>query len=240
MLLLQGQPGALGGCIAECAVKSRSIDKVLCMYRNAHKLGLWSYADHPKVVPVWHDGRRPQEDTQLLQELEQAKPGSIAFIHTAFCIQPIKRTGTYLADEVCENISVNVLDMVLLANRLLEFAEDRNVPLRIIQIDSGAACRPPEGWGLYAAAKAYANVFLRSIQLEHPAVKVVSYEPGVVDTPMQEEIRRTDPGVCGQVGQFLAYYQTGMLRSPEAVAGDLFARFVEGWDGKQLREGYPK
>ncbi len=238
VVIITGSTGGIGRCVAECAVKSSEVDKVYCMYRNEQKLNQWKYAGHPKVIPVWHDGCDPGEYTKLLQVLDDLQPDRIAYIHTAFQILPIKRIGTYLADEARENISVNVLDMVLLANQLLQFAKDHKAQLRMIHIDSGAADRPLEGWGLYAAAKAYANLFFRTVQLENPDVKVVAYEPGVVDTPMQEEIRKTDQSICGQAEQFRDYYHMGMLRSPDAVAGDLFERFVEGWDAKQFRERY--
>lgn len=238
-IIITGATGGIGSRIANHAVGSRKIERIYCIYRNEEKLNRWPYANHPKVFPIRHDAACQEEAVQLAQALDKTKPDDIAYVHTAFCIAPMKRAGTYLAEEVRENIAANVMDMVFLVNRLIAYKRASNkAQLRIINIDSGAAYKPLEGWGLYSAAKAYTNMFLESVQLENPDVKAVSYEPGVVDTRMQEEIRKTDSHVFGQVGLFREYYDNGTLRSPDAVAGDIFARFVEGWDGANFKERF--
>ena len=62
---------------------------------------------------------------------------------------------------------------------------------RIINLSSGAAHRPLEGWSAYCAAKAGLAMLTRSLQLEYGeyGIRSFGFSPGVVDTGMQAEIR---------------------------------------------------
>jgi NAD(P)-dependent dehydrogenase (short-subunit alcohol dehydrogenase family) len=62
---------------------------------------------------------------------------------------------------------------------------------RVINIVSGAANTPLQGWAAYCASKAALLMLTRSIDLEGTArgTKAFAFAPGLVDTAMQEEIR---------------------------------------------------
>jgi NAD(P)-dependent dehydrogenase (short-subunit alcohol dehydrogenase family) len=62
---------------------------------------------------------------------------------------------------------------------------------RIINLSSGAAHRPLEGWSCYCAAKAGLAMLTRSLALEYGAsgIKAFGFSPGIVDTDIQAEIR---------------------------------------------------
>jgi len=61
----------------------------------------------------------------------------------------------------------------------------------IVNVSSGAASRPQEGWSAYCAGKAGLAMLTASIHLEYAALGVQAYgfRPGVVDTEMQVLIR---------------------------------------------------
>jgi NAD(P)-dependent dehydrogenase (short-subunit alcohol dehydrogenase family) len=61
----------------------------------------------------------------------------------------------------------------------------------VINLSSGAAFRPLEGWSAYCASKAGLAMFTRSIDLEYGAqgIRAVGFAPGLVDTGMQAQIR---------------------------------------------------
>jgi NAD(P)-dependent dehydrogenase (short-subunit alcohol dehydrogenase family) len=65
----------------------------------------------------------------------------------------------------------------------------------IVNVSSGAAHAPREGWSAYCAGKAGMAMLTRSIALEIPAedVRVYGFAPGTVDTEMQATIR--DSGI---------------------------------------------
>src|SRR5690625_1221784 len=57
----------------------------------------------------------------------------------------------------------------------------------IVNISSGAAHRPLEGWSAYCSAKAGLHMLSESLHLElaHRGIRAFSFQPGVVDTDMQ-------------------------------------------------------
>ena len=61
----------------------------------------------------------------------------------------------------------------------------------IVNISSGAAHRPQEGWSAYCAGKAGLAMLTRSIHMEYgdQGIRVFGFAPGVVDTDMQATIR---------------------------------------------------
>jgi NAD(P)-dependent dehydrogenase (short-subunit alcohol dehydrogenase family) len=61
----------------------------------------------------------------------------------------------------------------------------------IINVSSGAAMRPQEGWSAYCAGKAGLAMLTRSIDLENRAagIRVFGFQPGTTDTDMQVTIR---------------------------------------------------
>jgi len=61
----------------------------------------------------------------------------------------------------------------------------------LVNISSGAAHSPREGWSAYCAAKAALAMLTRATALEYAArgLRCYGFQPGVVDTDMQVAIR---------------------------------------------------
>jgi NAD(P)-dependent dehydrogenase (short-subunit alcohol dehydrogenase family) len=61
----------------------------------------------------------------------------------------------------------------------------------VVNVSSGAAHRPLEGWSAYCASKAGLAMLTRSLHLElgGRGLRAYGFQPGVVDTEMQVQIR---------------------------------------------------
>ena len=61
----------------------------------------------------------------------------------------------------------------------------------IVNVSSGAAMRPLDGWSAYCAGKAGLAMLTRAIMLENTAngIRVFGFQPGTTDTDMQVTIR---------------------------------------------------
>lgn len=61
----------------------------------------------------------------------------------------------------------------------------------IVNLSSGAAHRPQDGWSAYCAGKAGLAMLTRSVHLEYgdQGIRIFGFAPGVVDTDMQGSIR---------------------------------------------------
>lgn len=71
----------------------------------------------------------------------------------------------------------------------------------IINLSSGAAHRPLEGWSAYCAAKAGLAMLTQSLALEYggKGIRAFGFSPGVVDTGMQGEIRASGMNPVSQL-----------------------------------------
>ena len=69
----------------------------------------------------------------------------------------------------------------------------------IINVSSGAAYRPLEGWSSYCAGKAGLAMLTRSLVLETTGVRLFGFSPGTIDTDMQVKIRASGLNLVSQI-----------------------------------------
>lgn len=71
----------------------------------------------------------------------------------------------------------------------------------VVNVSSGAAHRPKEGWSAYCAGKAGMAMLTQSLHLEYGAMGIRSFglAPGVVDTGMQVKIRASGINAVSQI-----------------------------------------
>jgi NAD(P)-dependent dehydrogenase (short-subunit alcohol dehydrogenase family) len=72
---------------------------------------------------------------------------------------------------------------------------------RIVNVSSGAAIRPLEGWSAYCSGKAGLHMLTRAIALEcaEQGIKVFGFQPGTTDTDMQVLIRASRMNPISQI-----------------------------------------
>lgn len=93
----------------------------------------------------------------------------------------------------------------------------------LVNISSGAATSTYEGWSTYGATKAAVDHFSRILAAEEPQLVVHSVSPGVVDTPMQEQIRATPPVDFPALDRFIEIDRTDSWNSPAWIADHVAA-----------------
>ena len=71
----------------------------------------------------------------------------------------------------------------------------------IVNVSSGAAFRPLEGWSAYCSGKAGLAMFTRAIALETASkgIKVYGFSPGTIDTEMQVKIRASGMNMISKI-----------------------------------------
>ena len=130
-------------------------------------------------------------DAQRLAETALEHYGRIdILVNNAGVIEPISTLETCEPDTWTQNIAVNLVGVFHCCRAVLPRFRQAGGGV-IINLSSGAAHRPLEGWSAYCAAKAGVAMLTRSVALEagDRGVRVYGFQPGVVDTDMQGLIR---------------------------------------------------
>jgi NAD(P)-dependent dehydrogenase (short-subunit alcohol dehydrogenase family) len=111
-------------------------------------------------------------------------------INNAAVIGPIGRILDIGVEDWARNIETNLVG-AFHAVQLALPAMLRKGSGTIINLSSGAAHRPQEGWSAYCAGKAGLAMLTRSVHMEYAAqgIRIFGFAPGVVDTDMQGAIR---------------------------------------------------
>jgi len=146
----------------------------------------------------------------------------IILISNAGDITLIKKITNISQKNIINNFSVNLFSPIAILLGIKENKAWRNLKLQCINISSGAADTPIPGWSLYCSAKASVKMFLDVLQVEEPLkVKVIHFDPGVVDTKMQSLIRASNENDFPLVNNFINFKKFDNLARPNHVAKEI-------------------
>jgi benzil reductase ((S)-benzoin forming) len=152
----------------------------------------------------------------------------ITFVNNAFTIEPIGLVGELDDDTIGKAIQTNVTSAIVLVNALCKLKKDAK--LTFIDVTSGAANTPIAGWALYCSAKAATQMFFNVLKKQSATdnnISVYSFEPGVIDTSMQETIRHTSQSQFPRVQEFKELKRSGALRDPAVLAAELIHEYIQ-------------
>jgi NAD(P)-dependent dehydrogenase (short-subunit alcohol dehydrogenase family) len=123
-------------------------------------------------------------------------------VNNAGVIEPIGALAETDPDAWKRSIEVNLVGAYHTARATLpQMLEAGNGT--VINVSSGAAHRPLEGWGAYCAGKAGLAMLTEAIALEcaDAGIRAFGLAPGVVDTDMQATIRASGINRISQIRQ---------------------------------------
>jgi NAD(P)-dependent dehydrogenase (short-subunit alcohol dehydrogenase family) len=111
-------------------------------------------------------------------------------INNAAVIGPIGRILDVAVEDWAQTIDTNLTAAFHAIHLVLPAMLVRGAGT-IVNLSSGAAHRPQEGWSAYSAGKAGLAMLTRSVHMEYAAegIRIFGFAPGVVDTDMQGAIR---------------------------------------------------
>ncbi|SFU81652.1 benzil reductase ((S)-benzoin forming) [Pontibacter akesuensis] len=158
----------------------------------------------------------------------------LVLINNAGVVGDIGYVGEKMPNERFEFVfDVNVIVPAMLMNSFLEVYQQHAAQKVVVNISSGAGKYPVDGWASYCASKAAIDMLSQTVQLEQDkrgtGVKIYALSPGVVDTPMQGQIRASDVSKFSTVEKFRQYKENNELAAPEEV-GRKVAHFLQNTD----------
>ncbi len=135
-------------------------------------------------------------------------------------------------EEILREYNLNIISPTLLSRKFINNYANNKL---LINISSGAANKPIPSWSTYCATKSGLDMLTRVIHKEkHENLKIFSIHPGVVNTNMQEEIRRSDANFFPIKQQFIDYYNKNELFSVDFVALKIFQIIVKNEDLNEI------
>ncbi len=151
----------------------------------------------------------------------------VALVNNAGVLDPVAPIHTLEPGPLAEALIVNCVTPTWLMGFFVRYCE--RVPLRVVNVSSGAATSPYPGWGAYCASKSALAMTGRVLEQElaevAPLVKrdvrILSWAPGVVATRMQESLRATSEDRFPRRAKFIALHEEGRLAQPAAPAREL-------------------
>lgn len=169
------------------------------------------------------------------RELDVFDGGRVAFIHCAGTLEPIGFAGEVDPTAYARQVLLNAVSPQVLGDAFIRAVDGRGeLESHLVMITSGAATSVYEGWSAYGAGKAAVDHWVRTVGAERrqrgSPCRVLSVAPGVVATPMQEQIRGMDAEDFPQVDKFLGLHERGELRTPHEAAEGIWGLFDRDLD----------
>lgn len=148
----------------------------------------------------------------------------VVLVNNAGYIGDIKRIGNASNLEILKLVDINVSAVLVLTNK---FIQQVNSSLNriVLNISSGAANYPIDAWTPYCSSKAAIEHFTACVANEQQVINgdliLKSISPGVVNTEMQEEIRKSNHTDFSRHEHFVNLHENGELADPNAIAKKL-------------------
>ena len=168
----------------------------------------------------------------VFNQIDSEQVQSITLINNAGTLGVINSLGKLTPKDIAQTIHLNTATPLIIANEFISYTKNWNCKKQIINISSGAALNPYEGWSVYCSSKAALNMTTRTRAAEQLELKngvsCIAIAPGVVDTNMQTDIRKTSEVDFKNVQRFIDLKENNELYSPEFVASKIYRLDFEG------------
>lgn len=165
-----------------------------------------------------------------MQKRIKTKIDKVVLINNAGTLGEVGYVGKIASQDIIKTMNINTIAPFVLMNEFLHtFDNDTfgNIEKVIINVSSGAALRPIDGWSAYCASKASLNLFGEVIKEEekvlHQNTQIFNVSVGVVDTNMQAQIRKTKQTEFSNVEHFKELKQNNQLAKPEVIAEKIYS-----------------
>jgi benzil reductase ((S)-benzoin forming) len=243
------RPPHVTGKVAVVTGASRGLGAGLAVHFAASGMHLGLCARHkPQLVartrPTAQDGRVVQSELPVLSAVDVTDRDALArfagtvvarfgridlWVNNAGLLGPIGPLAAVDsaagADAVARTVAVNVTGVLHGTAVFADHVRARTGTGVLVNISSGAASKPYEGWAVYCATKAAVDQLTRVVALEEGRHGLAAYAlaPGLVDTDMQASVRASDEAAFPAVERFRRAAHEHRFNSPAWVADHILA-----------------
>jgi benzil reductase ((S)-benzoin forming) len=163
---------------------------------------------------------------------------TIGLINNAGVLEPMYPMGKTSNPELIQNhFSINTISPIALSELFINKLNGFKGYSFILNVGSGVADYPYEGWANYGASKAALHYFTRTVALEQKKVSnpviLALFNPGRTNTQMQSQIRSASQEDFPFTESFIQAFEQGKLNSPDVMAEKL----IEKIKAKNIKQG---
>jgi benzil reductase ((S)-benzoin forming) len=217
--IITGASRGLGKALAE-AILTETNTKVIGVSRHAT-------IEHERYhhQPLDLSDSAAVENNLMKVFVQWKDADSVTLVNNAGVLGEIGYLGGLPNEHFDFVFTVNTVVPAMFMNTFLSAYASYQVPRTILNISSGAAQRPVDGWGAYCASKAalemISSVAQKEQEVRSSGVRIHALSPGVIDTNMQEQIRSAGEQQFSEAARFVGLHEEGKLQSAEVVAGKI-------------------
>jgi len=152
-------------------------------------------------------------------------------VNNAGIIEPIADLATSDPAAWSNNIQINLVGAYNVVRAVLDGMLKAGGGT-VVNVSSGAAHRPLEGWSAYCAGKAGLAMVTRAIALETAGrgIRIFGFSPGTIDTDMQVKIRASGMNQVSRIPRGdlspVAHAVRGLLYLCDSASDDLIGQDV--------------
>ena len=186
LLIITGPTSGLGKELSKIAIKENR--EILFIGRDTkEKLPTSFLSGKNNYIEI--DFGNPDRCISLFSSINFSSYSDIDLVLNAGTIMPIAQILELDFEEFVTCININFLSQVALVKSLLANLDLTRINLGIVNVTTGATSRVIDGWSSYSVSKAALAKFLSHLGIERPEIKIQSFEPGVFESKIQEQIR---------------------------------------------------
>ena len=221
LLIITGSSSGLGRALVEVFLSEAWT--VLGMARRA----LTFNSDHYQHLQVdLSDPQAPELLAEPIARVLGSRPWrQIVLINNAATLGEVKPLRQLSWDDLNRSFRLNACLPIWLMQQVQALESD-SLLRWYINISSGAATKAYPGWTAYCASKAALQMALQVAAAESKFQSgdqyFVSYAPGVLDTPMQSQLRQVDQSDFPPLERFIKLHEDGALLPPDQPANDIY------------------
>ena len=167
--------------------------------------------------------------TPVLNSIRAEETDFIGLINNAGTLKPVGPLGKYSTEEYRGHLELNYVSPAVLTHFFVKRYQAVPITKRVLFVGSGASQRPIHGWSHYCSSKAGVDMLAKTIALEQDSMKhkveTAVFNPGRIETDMQELIRELDKEDFPLVDDFIESEKDGRNLPPDQVAEKLVQLF---------------
>lgn len=149
------------------------------------------------------------------------KNENVVLINNAATVLPVNYFHKVKKNEIELSYFLNLRSPLLLSHFVINKFLVKSNNVIICNISSGAAVRPLENWSMYCTMKSGLKMFTDCLNVDYLSsekLKAFSFYPGVMDTKMQETIRRQPAKNFKNLETFKGLKKKNVLLDPHYVS----------------------